>query len=94
MRESLLQRIVFQDQIGGPVGVVFFDRKFDETLGSVGVDHFLGEETELIRLASEAGEVGVWVPSAEVKHLFARERLSLLRLWKVSVANATYFYSH
>ena len=48
---------------------------FDPELGRVGDTFVLGEEDAVMNRMRDDGHVGVWVPSAVIKHLVPRSRM-------------------
>lgn len=57
--------------------------RFDTRLGLVGDSAIRGDETGLFQQLRAAGEMGVWIPSASVRHLIPASRMTrhYLRQW-------------
>ena len=57
------------------------DFRFDPNLGRRGKELISGEEQQLFRKLLDDGLVGIWVPSARVRHYIPPERLTVRYLW-------------
>jgi glycosyltransferase involved in cell wall biosynthesis len=66
---------------------VFVGRSFDPSLGRMAYQPLLGEETAFMAGLQGAGHLGVWVPTARLRHYVAAERLTRRYLWR-------YYHGH
>jgi glycosyltransferase involved in cell wall biosynthesis len=55
---------------------------FDPDLGRVGATFVLGEEAAIINRMYDDGHLGVWVPSAAIKHVVPAARMKSKNVWR------------
>ena len=66
---------------------VFERESFDTRLGPNGQTQVRGEETELISRLAAAGQTGIWVPKAAIRHFTPKGRLSRRYVWDYGHGN-------